>query len=66
MKRIKKKLHSQSGASFLFALLAFLVAAMVSVTIVAPATALVFVFHRRAFFLHKVVFAQAARLQAAL
>ena len=37
MKRIKKKLHSQSGASFLFALLAFLVAAMVSVTIVAAA-----------------------------
>ena len=37
MKRIKKKLHSQSGASFLFALLAFLVAAMVSVTIVSAA-----------------------------
>lgn len=37
MKRIKKKLHSQSGASFLFALLAFLVAAVVSVTIVSAA-----------------------------
>ena len=37
MERIKKKLHSQSGASFLFALLAFLVAAVVSVTIISAA-----------------------------
>lgn len=37
MERIKKKLHSQSGVSFLLALLAFLVAAMVSVTIVSAA-----------------------------
>ena len=37
MERINKKIQSQSGASFLFALLAFLVAAMVSVTIVAAA-----------------------------
>ena len=37
MERMKKKIQSQSGASFLFALLAFLVAAMVSVTIVAAA-----------------------------
>ena len=37
MERIKKKIQSQSGASFLFALLAFLVAAMVSVTIVTAA-----------------------------
>ncbi|MGN0169637.1 MAG: hypothetical protein ACI39H_02620 [Lachnospiraceae bacterium] len=34
---IKQKIHSQSGASFLFALLAFLVAAMVSITIVSAA-----------------------------
>lgn len=37
MERMKKKIQSQSGASFLFALLAFLVAAMVSVTIVSAA-----------------------------
>lgn len=37
MQSIKKKLHSQSGVSFLFALLAFMVAAMVSVTIVTAA-----------------------------
>ena len=37
MERIKKKIHSQSGASFLLALLAFLVAAVVSVVIVTAA-----------------------------
>lgn len=37
MERIREKLKSQSGVSFLLALLAFLVAAMVSVTIVAAA-----------------------------
>ena len=37
MRKIKEKLHSENGASFLFALVAFLVAAMVSVTIVAAA-----------------------------
>ena len=37
MERIKKKIQSQSGASVLCALRAFLVAAMVSVTIVAAA-----------------------------
>ena len=37
MERIKEKLHSQSGASFLLALLAFLVAAVVSVVIVTAA-----------------------------
>lgn len=37
MVRIREKLKSQSGVSFLLALLAFLVAAMVSVTIVAAA-----------------------------
>lgn len=37
MGRIREKLNSQSGVSFLLALLAFLVAAMVSVTIVAAA-----------------------------
>ena len=37
MRKIKEKLHSENGASFLLALVAFLVAAMVSVTIVAAA-----------------------------
>lgn len=37
MQSIKKKLHSQSGASFLFALLAFLVASMVAITIITAA-----------------------------
>lgn len=37
IKQINKKLHSQRGASFLFAILAFLVASMVSVTIVSAA-----------------------------
>lgn len=36
--KIKEKIHSQSGVSFLFGLLAFLVAAMVSVTIVTAAS----------------------------
>ena len=38
MKRILQKLHSRSGASFLFAMLAFMVAAMVAVTIITAAT----------------------------
>ena len=37
MRKIKEKLHSENGASFLLALVAFLVAAMVSVTIVTAA-----------------------------
>lgn len=37
MKRIKQKLNNQNGVSFLFAMLALLVATMVSITIVAAA-----------------------------
>lgn len=37
IKQINKKLHSQRGASFLFAILAFLMASVVSVTIVSAA-----------------------------
>ncbi|MGN1141648.1 MAG: hypothetical protein ACI4TF_10630 [Oliverpabstia sp.] len=37
MKKIKEKLHNNRGVSFLFALLAFMVAAMVSVTIITAA-----------------------------